>query len=539
MNINPVDASIIGQALMAIAREMGRKLVSAAFSTIIREARDTSTAILTADGQMIAQAEMIPIQLGSMSATLKPCLEKFPLDSIGEDDFFINNHPYRGGQHLQDVFIFLPVFVDGELIAFCGSTAHHLDLGGQRGINRIRLDYFQEGFVIPPMKLSMSRDWRGAFYDLLTANIRAPDLTIGDFDAQFAANRIGVRRLQELAAKHGTATLKAAMAHFVDYSEALMRAAVRGVPNGRYVGEDRLDHCGIDGRPITARVVVAVEHESLTLDFAGSSQQVDTNINAPIASSTAAALSCLKALLLPLDVPFNEGTARVVDCRFPLGSFVNPRPPAAVGARMEACYRVYCAVMKAMAKAVPDMAVSSGFDASVVTRFAHRSDTRLQVAHEVHGGGFGASRASDGADGVAASLSNVTNTPVEAADMEFDHIRIVAYELIANSGGDGEFRGGLGLRRVYEVLQDDVEFSFFGDRLVVKPDGLKNGAPGTNARCTLQRKGQSEPFDPQQITILRRGDIVTIETSGGAGYGESKRRSADLRKRDLAQGFVT
>jgi N-methylhydantoinase B len=199
MNINPVDASIIGQALMAIAREMGRKLVSAAFSTIIREARDTSTAILTADGQMIAQAEMIPIQLGSMSATLKPCLEKFSLDSIGEDDFFINNHPYRGGQHLQDVFIFLPVFVDGELIAFCGSTAHHLDLGGQRGINRIRLDYFQEGFVIPPMKLSMSRDWRGAFYDLLTANIRAPDLTIGDFDAQCLRRQAMLRRARRAA----------------------------------------------------------------------------------------------------------------------------------------------------------------------------------------------------------------------------------------------------------------------------------------------------------------------------------------------------
>lgn len=309
---------------------------------------------------------------------------------------------------------------------------------------------------------------------------------------------------------------------------------------GSFEGEDCLDDCGVDGKPLTVRVKVTVNNDTLSLDYAGTSGQFDDNMNAPLASSLAAAFSCVKALLVPSDVPFNEGTLRPVSVAFPSGSFVNPITPAAVGARMEACYRIYCATMKAMARALPSVAISSGFDASIVTRFAHRlADGRLKIAHEVHGGGFGAAPTEDGADGIAASLSNVTNTPVEAMDMEYPHIRIREYALAIDSCGYGKFRGGLGLKRSYEVLTDGVEFSCFGDRFSVRPDGLAGGLAGSLAKCQVAREGQTTAFDHHRPAVMRKGDVVTVCTSGGAGHGDVRERSAERIASDLADGYVT
>ena len=214
MTLDPVDYAVISQALLAAAREMGTKLVRSAYSNIVREARDASCAILDAEGNIVAQSEMVPMQLGSMNTTLKACLALFPADSLGDDDFLVNNHPFHGGQHLQDVFLFRPVFVDGELVAFVGSTAHHLDLGGgSAGLNALATDVYQEGLLLPPMKFSLSRDWNGGTFErLLAANIRGPDQTLGGFNAQFAAKAIGLERLRQLCAKYGTATVRATMA---------------------------------------------------------------------------------------------------------------------------------------------------------------------------------------------------------------------------------------------------------------------------------------------------------------------------------------
>lgn len=542
MKIDVIDLSIIGQSLLAIAREMGQKLVNSAYSPIIREARDASTAILDRNGQIVAQAEMIPIQLGSMGTTLRPCLEKFPPETLREGDFLINNHPYYGGQHLQDVFIFTPVFFEGELICFAGSTAHHLDIGGRKSINRTPLDLYQEGVVLPPMKLRFDSDWQegSAFRQMFCANIRMPEQTLGDFEAQFAANALGEQRVLELARRYGSEGVQASMTHLIDYSEAVLRASIKKMPDGVYEGEDRLDDCDDAGQPLTVRVKVTVQGDQLAIDYAGTSAQFETNMNAPVASSLAAAFSCVKSLLVPSDVPFNEGTLRPVVANFPLGSFLNPIAPAAVGARMEACYRIYCATMKAMAQALPEIAISSGFDASIVTRFALRlADGRLKIAHEVHGGGFGAAPTEDGADGIAASLSNVTNTPVEAMDMEYPHVRIREYALAKDSCGYGKYRGGLGLRRSYEVLLNDVEFSCFGDRFEVQPTGLAQGTAGSLASCTVQRRGTTSHFDHHQPATMQRGDIVTITTSGGAGHGDVRERSPERIAADLADGYLS
>lgn len=541
MALDPVDFAVISQALSAAAREMGSKLVRSAYSTIVREARDASAAILDRDGNVIAQAEMIPMQLGSMGVTLRACLEAFPAGTLRENDFLVNNHPFYGGQHLQDVFIFMPVFEAGELVGFSGTVAHHLDLGGGgAGLNNSATDVYQEGLLLPPMKFRYESDWHGGNFErLLRANVRVPDQTLGDFNAQFSANRIGIERMRHLCRRYGIATVREAMAAWTDLAEARLRAAIQAIPDGTYTGEDAMDDDGVHDQPLWIRAQVTVAGDTLTIGFAGTDGQVTRNINAPWASTFSAVMSCIKAVLIGTDVPFNEGSFRPVTLDVPLGSILNPRPPAPVRARMEPCYRAFCAVMKALAQVVPDKVIASGFDAALITCLARLHDGRYRVCLETYGGGFGASAVTDGADGIAASLSNTTNSPIEALDMEFEHFRIVAYGLARGGIGHGRQRGGAGLYRKYEVLQDGVDFSLYGDRFRIAPDGLFGGADASRATATLLRGGKELPVDLRNTTRLSKGDHVVITTSGGGGYGDPRERAADRVAADVEQGFIT
>lgn len=540
MKLDPVDYAVISQALLAAAREMGTKLVRSAYSNIVREARDASCAILDAQGNIVAQSEMVPMQLGSMNTTLKACLALFPADSLGDDDFLVNNHPFHGGQHLQDVFLFRPVFVDGQLIAFVGSTAHHLDLGGgSAGLNALATDVYQEGLLLPPMKFSLSRDWNGGTFErLLAANIRVPDQTLGDFNAQFAAKAIGLERVRQLCAKYGTATVRATMAELIDYSERQLRAAIREVPDGVYAGEDAGDDIEGSGSPLWVRARVTVRGDEMEIDFEGTCAQVARNINSPIASTQSAVMSCIKGVLLGSEVPFNEGSFRPVRIKVPYGSILNPKPPAPVRARMLPCYRAYDAVMRALAQAVPERAIASGFDNALITCLARLADGRYRVCLETYGGGFGASIRGDGADGIAAPLSNTTNSPVEALDMNFDYFRIAGYTLNPDSFGHGAHRGGLGMRRTYEILKDDVEFSLYGDRFEMPPLGLAGGTAGALSRAELIRNGKRVEVNLKSGTRLKKGDLVVVSTSGGAGHGDPRARDAALVRRDLEQGAI-
>jgi N-methylhydantoinase B len=540
MALDPVDFAVIGQALAAAAREMGTKLVRSAYSTIVREARDASAAILDREGSVIAQAEMIPMQLGSMGVTLRACLEAYPPDTLQDGDVLVNNHPYFGGQHLQDVFLFMPVFVRGELVGFSGTVAHHLDLGGGgAGLNNSATDVYQEGLLLPPSRWSYERDWNGGNLErLLRANVRVPEQTLGDFNAQFSANRIGIERLRHLCERYGLATVREAMSALTDLAEVQLRAAIRELPDGTYEGEDALDDDGVHDQPVWIRAQVTVAGDTLRIGFAGTDAQVTRNINAPWASTFSAVMSCIKGVLIGSDVPFNEGSFRAVTLDVPPGTILNPRPPAPVRARMEPCYRAYCAVMKALAKVVPDQVISSGFDATLVTCLARLSDGRYRVCLETYGGGFGASASSDGADGIAASLSNTTNSPVEALDMEFDYFRITSYGLAPGSFGHGRQRGGAGIVRSYEILQDGVDFSLYGDRFRIAPDGLFGGLEGRRTTAQVVRDGQPLPMDLRNTVRLRKGDCVVITTSGGAGYGDPRERLRERVTADIEQGIL-
>ena len=460
MPLDPVDYAVISQGLLAGAREMGAKLIRSAYSTILREAQDGSAALMDRDGNVIAQAELIPMQLGPMRATFVPCAELHPVDELVEGDFYINNDPFNGGQHLPDVFIFSPIFYDGEVIGFGASVAHHLDLGGGApGLNAEAGDIYQEGLRIPPGCYNMTRDWNGGpFERLVAANIRVPQLTIGDFNAQFAANAIGGLRMQELAAKFGVDAVKEAMAELLDYSERRVRAAIADVPDGTYEGEDAIDDDGITDEPLVIKSQVTIAGDQVTITFDGTCDQVGRNLNSPFSSTISAALSCVKSVLTSPDIPFNEGMKRPFTISAPYGSILNPKPPAPVRARMEAGYRVFNAVMKALAQVVPEKVIACGFDTTSVFALSHLGDNGYRVYVEVFGGGYGASTEQDGCDAVDSPLSNCSNTPVEALDMEYDYFRVVDYALDPDSCGHGRHRGGIGFTRTYEILEGRCQF---------------------------------------------------------------------------------
>lgn len=540
--LNPVDYAVISQGLIAGAREMGVKLIRSAYSTIIREAADASAALFDRHGNVVAQAELIPMQLGPMSEIFRACAAADPVDTLEDGDFYITNDPYSGGQHLQDVFIYSPIFFEGELIGFAGTVAHHLDLGGGNpGLTTEAVDVHAEGLIFPPTRFSYSRDWegRGTLKRLIAANIRVPGQTIGDFDAQFAANSVGAERMRQLCRKYGTTTVQAAMSELIGYSERRFRAALTELPDGVYYGEDSVDDDGLTETPLTVKAKVTVKGDSIDIDFDGTCPQVSRNLNCPFSSTISSALSAIKSALTSPDIPFNEGLKKPVSIRAPKGTLVNPNYPAPVRARMEAGYRCFNAVLKALSQVAPDKVIAGGNDATLVTSLSHQTDGKYRVYLEVYGGGFGASPRVDGCDAVDSPLSNCTNTPIEATDMDFDHFRIIGYGLLPDSAGHGRHRGGLGFYRQFEILKDDVNFAMYADRFRIAPYGLFGGTDGKPGSGEILRDGKRIPLKSKDGCVLKKGDILTIHTAGGGGYGPPAERKRSDIERDVVHGYLS
>lgn len=540
-SLDPVDYAIISQSLIAAAREMGVKLIRSAYSTILREAKDGSAAILDVAGRTVAQAELIPMQLGTLGHIFASCAAMFPPETLEEGDFLLINDPYSGGQHLQDVFIFHPVFHEGTLIGFVASIAHHLDLGGgSAGLNTSATDVYSEGLIFPPLKLNMERDWNGGgFHRFLRANVRVPHQTMGDFDAQMAANNVGILRLRELADRYGTDKVVATMTALQDYSETRMRAAITAVPDGVYSAEDWLDDDGMGGPRLTIRSTVTVKGDAIAIDFAGSSDQVRSSLNSPFASTVSAAVSTIKAALTSPDIPFNAGAMKPITVTAPLGSLMNPRHPAPVRSRMQACSRAWDATMKALAQAVPEKAITCGFDTTTAFCLSKLQPEGWSVYLEVFGGGFGAAHDKDGCDAVDNPLSNCSNTPVEAMDQDFPFFRVVEYALVPDSCGRGARRGGLGFVRSYEILEEGARLAFYTDRFVLAAEGLNGGLPGGRGSCTILRGGERLPQLSRGTWDLLPGDIVVVEMGGGGGYGPPAERDPASIAHDVAEGLVS
>ena len=539
--LDPVDYAVISQALIAIAREMGTKLIRSSYSNIVREAQDASAALFDAHGNVVAQAELIPMHLGSMSEIFRACVEQSSRDALEPGDFYINTDPYGGGQHLQDVFIFSPIFVAGEIIAFAGTVAHHLDLGGGNpGLTPDAADVHAEGLIIPPSRYSYARDWNGGPLErLVAANVRVPVQTIGDFYAQFAANAIGTARIEELAARYGIPALLAAMSELMNYSERRFRAALRAIPDGVYRGEDAVDDDGLNDAKLVVKAAVTIEGERIGVDYSGSCPQVRRNLNCPWASTVSATLAAIKSALTSPDIPFNEGFKRPISVTAPKGTLVNPNYPAPVRARLLPAYRCFNAVLKALAQVVPDQVIAGGNDSTHALAISHLGPNGYRVYLEICGGGFGGGPRRDGCDGVDSPLSNCTNTPVEATDMDFEHFRVIGYGLIPDTGGPGKHRGGLGLFRRFLILKEGANFATYTDRVRLAPYGLFGGGEGSRTRIEIERAGTVIKLKSKDRVDLKAGDILTLYSSGGGGFGRACERDRGLIADDVAQGYVS
>ena len=541
MIVSPVDQAVITRALIAAADEMGVKLIRSAHSPVVREAQDCSAAILDKFGRVVAQAELIPIQLGSITHTFKACLEYHPLDTLCEGDFLINNDPYSGGQHLPDIFLFTPVFLEKELIGVTATVVHHIDLGGGApGLNPNAGDVHEEGITFPPSKYTVEKDWMGGpFERLVRANVRMPEATIGDLNAQFAANAVGAERLRDLCRKFSSEIISVAMNEMLDYSERRIRTAISKAPDGEYYGEAHLDDDGINNVPVPIKVQLSIKGDTLNIDFEGTAKQVKSNMNSPFASSVSSAIACVKSVLTDPDIPFNEGAERAINVKIPYGSILNPRPRAPVRARLLPSYRVVNAVMKALGEAVPGRVIAPGFDTTSVCCLSHKSADGYNIYLEIFGGGFGAGPNYDGCDAVDSMLSNCSNIPIESMESDYPFFRVEDYSLRSSSGGNGKFRGGMGFQKTYKILSDDVTFATYGDRFRIAPEGVLGGGAGAQAETFVERGGQVIQLESKQQFVLHEGDILVVRTGGGGGYGLPSERNARLRENDKLSGILT
>ncbi len=542
MSLDSASFNIISHGLHAIAQEMGEKLVRSAYSTIIREARDCSTSFLDREGRIIAQAQFCPIHMNSFGMVFREMARRHDLSTIQPGEGLITNDPYSGAQHLNDILIFTPVFHRERLVAFAASLGHHIDVGGgAAGPNAGASDVYAEGLRIPPLRFDTKRDLgAGMLEQFIRLNVRAPDQVMGDLKAQLAANRTGAARFVEMLERFGEETVIAAAAQLQDYAEQLTREAIRSIPNGRYEAEDFVDDNGFGSEPLRVRVAVTVEDDSIAVDLAGSAPQTKGIINSPLASTVAAVYGALALVLGGGEIPVNDGLYRPIrDVAVPHGSFLNPSKPLAVRARNSACHRVYNAVMRALAPVAPERVLTSGHDTTNAIGMGHLGDDRYRVYMEVVGGGWGASAGADGADVVDGYVGNCSNVPVESLEQDFPFMLIDEYALRRGSGGAGKHRGGLGVRRVYRILEDEVAFNCYSDRFRIAPWGLFGGEPGATSRFLVERDGETSALPSKTNALLRRGDRLIVETAGGGGYGAPGERDPAALARDLAQGLVT
>ena len=538
MNLSPGDFAVISGALRSAAGEMGEVLMRAAHSTIVRESRDFCTSILDARGETVAQAEGTPIQMNSLSAALEWIDNKYDLTTVRAEDAFILNNAYENGQHLNDIILILPVFdADGELLAFAGNIAHHLEVGGAvAGSNADATEIFQEGLILPSMRINFERDlYGGPIEQIIEANVRCPDVVLGDLHAQVSSVLRGRTRLLELLNRYGRGRLCAAMRELQDYSERVMRDVITQIPDGVYIGDDVLDGQRAGDALVPMRARITITGSEVEVDLSECADQVRWPINVPVASTQSGTLTLFATLLGPHAIT-NAGTYRPFRIVTRKGSIVDPLHPAPVRGRMTGVYRMATAIKRALGEAAPERTAAAGCDSTLTVTLSRRGPNGYEMFTEILAGGNGGACGYDGAEAIPQILSNTGNAQVEAIERSHEFVRVVEYALITDSAGAGEFRGGLGVRKCFEVLADDVLLSTNGDRHQSSPWGLNGGAEGSRTVYRIYRRegGAVETIDASGMHTMNAGDVFEMIISGGGGWGVSSARDpvrvlADVR----------
>ncbi|MFQ5532427.1 MAG: hydantoinase B/oxoprolinase family protein [Candidatus Methylomirabilales bacterium] len=523
---DPVKLEVFKNLFASVAEEMGVALCRTGHSPNIKERRDYSCAIFAGGGEMIAQAAHIPVHLGSMSLAVSGAMEG---RRVGPGDTVVLNDPYRGGTHLPDMTLISPVFVDGGAspLFFVANRAHHADVGGSApGSMAVATEIFQEGIRIPPVTLVQGGMLNRDVFDLLLANVRTPEEREGDIEAQLAANETGKRRLLEIVARYGEGETLHYMEELKAYAERMTREAIRRISDGRYTFEDYMDDDGVTGEPIRLAVAVTVNGDQAVIDFTGTSSQVAGSINAVYAVTLAAVFYVFRCLV-DFDIPSNAGCMVPLTVIAPEATVLNALPPAAVaGGNVEMSQRAVDVLLGALAKALPDRipAASAGTMSNLLIGGHDTERGRSFAYYETIAGGMGARPTRDGMDAVQTHMTNTRNTPIEALEHAYP-LRVLRYEIRRGSGGKGRYRGGDGVRRDIQLLTD-ATVGLLSDRRRFQPYGLYGGESGQAGESILMTPRGEEPLGSKFSILVRAGEVISIRTPGGGGYGTPTEESS-------------
>jgi len=518
---NPILLEVFKHRFASIAEEMGMALQRTAFSPNIKERRDFSCALFGRNGEMIAQAAHIPVHLGSMPLSVKAAIAH---QDLLEGDMVILNDPFQGGTHLPDITLVAPVFVAGEgPLFYVANRAHHADVGGMSaGSMPLSTSIFQEGLIIPPLKIVEKGTLNRSLLSLLLRNVRTPVEREGDFAAQLMANRTGIARLMELVDNYSLSVVSSYAENLLDYSERMTRQTISELPDGIYGFEDRLEDDGQGNEDIALRARVQIRGSDIEIDLTGCADQTPGGVNAVYAITLSCAMYVVRTLL-PEEVPTNAGCFRSLSVVTRPGSVVDARFPSAVaGGNVETSQRIVDTILGALAAAIPGTipAASQGTMNNLTIGGEHPETGAPFAYYETIGGGTGASASHDGDSAVHSHMTNTLNTPVEALEYSCP-LTVTRYAVRRGSGGEGARRGGDGIVREIR-FEGDAEVTLLSERRRIAPYGLGGGQPGQTGRNSLRQRGRLTELPGKFHRRLKAGDILRIETPGGGGYGHAK-----------------
>lgn len=544
VKVDGVLLEVIGNTFMSIAEEMGAVLVKSAYSTNIKERKDCSCGLFDAAGHTIAQAEHIPMHLGSLLETVNEIHRFYREDEIFEGDMFIINDPYNGGgTHLPDICIAAPVFYEGKVVAYAMNIAHHSDVGGRvPGSNAAdSKSIYEEGVRIPPVKIFNRGVLNEDIQRLILLNCRVNEIRRGDMNAQFACCRKGVERITETFARYGSEVTLAAMEGLLDYSERRIRNALRKIPNGSYTFTDYLDSDGCGSGLVPVTVTVEILDNEILLDFTDNVPQVAGALNLTDTALRACIYYSVRCVIDPM-LPPNGGYYRAIQYRTKPGTLVCCSEPAAVAGRTDTAQRVVSCIMGALAQALPHSVTAGSHDAISGIYFGGEDPKtgKYYIYVETIAGGSGARFNKDGLDVVQVHMTNTGNLPIESLESEYP-LMVDCFQMIPDSGGAGEYRGGLGVRRDIRIIGHDCSFSIKADRQRVAPWGLLDGKAGAMGQVILNPDSDCpELLDSKRSGIpVGAGSVVSVRTPGAGGYGSPSKRDWEKIKFDLEEGLIS
>ncbi len=515
--MDSITLEIFKSIYTSVAEEMGATLRRTAFSPNIKERRDYSCAVFDRHGRIIAQGDHMPVHLGSMPMSVKCAIEQSPMN---KGDVVILNDPYAGGTHLPDVTLVAPVYVKNKLAFYVANRAHHADIGGATpGSMGNATEIYQEGFRIPPTHLVIAGKTNQSFLNLFLANVRVSEERQGDLFAQIGALKIGVERLIETVNRYSFAECDEYAGHLISYTEQMMRATIKSIPDGKYTALDFLDDDGESDDPIPIQVTIKIKGDHASIDFTGSSPQVRGAINA-VEAITVSAVYYVFRCLIKSSVPASAGILNPIKVLAPLGTIVNAQMPAPVaGGNVETSQRIVDVLLKALAQAIPGLipAASQGTMNNLTIGGWDSKRNREFAYYETIAGGMGARPDSDGMSAVHTHMTNSLNTPVEALEYAYP-LRVRQYAIRRGSGGKGKLNGGDGIIREIEIL-DDAQVTLLSDRRKTAPYGLKNGQSGAVGEAEFVSGKKRMKLKSKGSLPAKAGDRILIRTPGGGAIG--------------------